>query len=258
MENLVLYEVKDRVGYLTLNRPEKKNALSFEMVSAIKSNIEFAQKDENCKVIVIKSNGDAFCSGADLASLQKLQSNTYDENLADSLHLMELFKLIYLNQKVVITMIQGTAFAGGCGLATIADFCFASRAAKFSYTEVKIGFIPAIVMIFLIRKIGEANAKRLLLSGEIIQADDALKLNLINNVVDDEIIEEYVHDFAIKLCKQNSGNSMMLTKQMIAEVQNMSLDEALMYAANMNAQARSSADCKKGINAFLNKEKLTW
>lgn len=258
MENLALYSVTERVGYITLNRPEKKNALSYEMVTALKQVLQQAENDSQCKVIIIKSNGDVFCSGADLASLQKMQSYTFEDNLSDSVHLMQLFKSIYFHAKPVITLVQGSAFAGGCGLATIADFCFATRAARFSYTEVKIGFIPAIVMVFLIRKVGEANARRLLLSGDIITAEEAAKLNLINDVIDEEIIEEKVHEFALKLCKQNSANSMMLTKKMIAEVQSMTLDEALNYAAKMNAEARASADCQKGIRAFINKEKLVW
>jgi methylglutaconyl-CoA hydratase len=258
MNDLVLYEVKDRVGYVTLNRAEKKNALSFELVDRLKQTLRIAENDENCKVIVLKANGDAFCSGADLASLQKLQTNTYEENLADSTHLMLLFKQIYECPKIIISLVQGAAFAGGCGLATVTDFCFASNTARFAYTEVKIGFIPAIVMVFLLRKIGETQAKKLLLTGNVITGETALQIGLISHLYDETIIEEEVHAFALKLCKQNSAQSMQLTKQMIAQVQSMPLDEALHYAAAQNAKARASNDCKKGIHAFLNKEKLTW
>lgn len=258
MNDLVLYEVKDRVGYVTLNRPEKKNALSYELVDALKHTLKLAEEDEACKVIVLKANGDAFCSGADLASLQKLQTNTYEENLADSTHLMVLFKQIYEGKKVIISLVQGAAFAGGCGLASVTDFCFASNTARFAYTEVKIGFIPAIVMVFLLRKIGETQAKKLLLTGDVIDSETALQMGLISHVYDDTIIEEEVHAFATKLCRHNSAQSMQLTKQMIAEVPNMQLDEALNYAAANNAKARASQDCKKGIHAFLNKERLSW
>ncbi len=258
MNDLVLYEVKDRVGYVTLNRAEKKNALSYELVDALKQTLRFAENDITCKVIVIKANGDAFCSGADLASLQKLQTNTYEENLADSTHLMVLFKQIYECKKIIISLVQGAAFAGGCGLATVTDFCFASNTARFAYTEVKIGFIPAIVMVFLLRKIGETQAKKLLLTGDIINSETALQMGLISHLYDETIIEEEVQAFALKLCKQNSAQSMQLTKQMIGQVQSMPLDEALNYAAAQNATARASNDCKIGINAFLNKEKLTW
>lgn len=256
--DLVLYTVKERVGYITLNRPEKRNALSFEFVQQIKKVFAHAESDENCKVIVIKGNGDAFCSGADLASLQNMQNNTYDENLADSKNLMELFVAIYQSRKVVIAQVEGAALAGGCGLATICDFCFATPESKFAYTEVKIGFVPAIVMVFLIRKVGEQTAKRILLTAEILTAEQAKNFQLINDLFELENIEDEVFAFAQKLCKGTSAQSLALTKQMIDEVQNRSLIDALNYAAEMNAYARQTHDCKKGINAFLNKEKLVW
>jgi methylglutaconyl-CoA hydratase len=256
--NLVLYTLKERVGYITLNRPEKRNALSFEFVQQIKKVFAHAESDENCKVIVFKGNGDAFCSGADLASLQNMQNNTYDENLADSKNLMELFVSIYQSRKIVIAQVEGAALAGGCGLATICDFCFATPESKFAYTEVKIGFVPAIVMVFLIRKVGEQTAKRILLTADILNADQAKNLQLINEVFELEDIEEQVFNFAQKLCKNTSSQSLALTKQMIDEVQNRSLIDALNYATEMNAYARQTSDCKRGINAFLNKEKLVW
>lgn len=258
MENLVLYEVKERVAYITLNRPEKRNALSFEMVTEIKSVYKNALDDSNCKVIVIKANGGTFCSGADLSSLQKLQNNTHEENLNDSKNLAELFKLIYTSSKVTISQVEGFALAGGCGLASVCDFCFASENSTFAYTEVKIGFVPAIVMVFLVRKIGEKNSKEILLTGESLNAEEAKNYNLINTVCSKELIDETVFNFATQLCKNTSAQSLTLTKQMINEIQNKSLDDALDYASEMNAFARKTEDCKKGVSAFLNKEKFSW
>jgi len=258
MQDYVLYEVKNRIGIITLNKPEKRNALNFDFVNEIKEKIRFADADENCKVIVIKSSGEAFSSGADLASLQKMQANTIEQNLEDSNNLKELFHLIYTSKKIVISQVDGPALAGGCGLATICDFVFASTNSKFGYTEVKIGFVPAIVMIFLIRKIGEQNARRLLLTGDIISSERAKEINLIDFVVDKTQLEEEVFSFAQKLCTSTSAQSIQVTKQMINEVQNKSLDEALDYASSMNSQARMTKDCVKGINAFLNKEKISW
>jgi methylglutaconyl-CoA hydratase len=258
MSTLVLYEVKDRVGYITLNRPEKRNALSFEFVQEIKNTFAIAEKDETCKVIVLRATGEAFCAGADLAYLQQLQKNTYEENLADSQHLMELFRMIYRSKKVVISMVNGPALAGGSGLATVCDFSFATPEASFGYTEVKIGFVPAIVMVFLVRKVTEHIAKKLLLTGEVFNAEAALHYGLINEVVEAGFLDEHVHTFATKLCKQASGQSLAMVKEMLDEVQNLSLDEGLLYASKMNANARQTDDCKKGIAAFLNKEKLSW
>jgi|SRR5579859_82298 len=255
---LVLYTAKDRIGYITLNRPEKRNALSQEVVTGLKEAFTRAENDPDVKVVVLQANGDAFCAGADLAYLQQLQKFSFEENLADSNQLKELFLKIYQLQKVVIAKVQGHALAGGCGLTSVCDFVFAVPEAKFGYTEVKIGFIPALVLVFLVRKIGEKQARHLLLSGELTQGEDAKNFGLINFLVPKEKLEDAVLELARKLIGNNSAQSMSLTKQMIDRVQSMTLEEALTYAAKMNAEARASADCKKGINAFLNKQDLSW
>ncbi len=258
MEPLVLYDIKDRIGYITLNRPEKRNALSFDFVQQIKDTFKKAEADVLCKVIVLRANGEAFCAGADLAYLQQLQQNNFDENLADSRHLMELFQLIYNSKKAVIAQVNGAALAGGSGLATVCDFCFATPTSTFGYTEVKIGFVPAIVMVYLVRKVSEKTARQLLLTGDVFTADKALGYGLINEVVEAESLEETVYNFASRLCKQTSAQSLALVKEMLAEVQHLTLEEGLDYATRMNATARATDDCKKGIAAFLNKEKLSW
>lgn len=256
--SLVNYSVKARVGYITLNRPDKRNALSYDLVRDLKEAFSRAETDANVKVVVLNAQGESFCAGADLAYLQQLQNFSYEENLADSQHLKELFLQIYTLKKVVIAQVQGHALAGGCGLATVCDFIFAVPEAKFGYTEVKIGFIPALVAVFLIRKIGEQKARQLLLTGEVINALEALNRGLIYKVVEAIDLEASVFDFAQQLIRSNSAQSMQLTKQLIAEVQSLSLQEALDLAGTMNAQARSTEDCKKGIAAFLNKQDLRW
>ncbi len=251
-------EVKDRIGFITLNRPEKRNALSYEFVGEIKKAFAELENNEQAKVIILRAEGKAFCAGADLAYIQGLQNNTYEENLEDSNHLKELFYAIYTYPKVVIAQIQGHALAGGCGLASVCDFSYTVPEAKFGYTEVKIGFIPAIVKVFLLRKIGEGKAKELLLSGQLYTAEEAKSFGLVNAVIPASELEHHVENFAQQLITQNSGQSMAFTKQMIAEVQEKSLEEGLQYAAEQNAKARASEDCKKGIAAFLNKETPGW
>jgi len=258
MSSLVLYEVKDRTGYITLNRPEKRNALSFEFVNEIKSVFKKAKDDADCKVIVIKAKGEAFCAGADLSYLQQLQKNTDEENKADSNHLAELFRMIYLCPKVVISQITGAALAGGCGLATVCDFSFATPDSTFAYTEVKIGFVPAIVMIFLLRKVNGQTARKLMLTGDIINSETALNYGLIDFVSEANTIEEDVNKFAAKICKQSSSQSISTIKKMLSEAPDLSFEEGLDYSVNMNVKARKTDDCKKGIAAFLNKEKLSW
>ncbi|MBW7468097.1 enoyl-CoA hydratase/isomerase family protein [Pontibacter aydingkolensis] len=254
----VHYELKERIGYITLARSEKRNALNYEVVTQLKKAFAFAEDDEKCKVIVLRAEGKVFCAGADLEYIQQLQENDYHENLADSTHLMELFRLIYTLKKVVIAQIHGHAIAGGCGLAAICDFGFTVPDAKFGYTEVKIGFIPAIVKVFLLRKIGESRAKQLLLTGNLISAAEAEKYGLVHYIVPAEELEDQVFAFAQKLCAENSKQSMEVTKEMIARVQEMSLEDGLQYAAEMNAIARGSEDCQRGIASFLNKEPIRW
>ncbi len=252
--NLIEYNVKDRIGYITLNRPEKRNALNPALVSELENSLEKAESDPDVKVIILKANGTTFCAGADLDYLQQLQKNTFEENIEDSRNLMMLFKKIYLLKKVVIAQVQGHAIAGGSGLVSVCDFSFSVPEANFGYTEVKIGFIPAIVLVFLVRKIGEGKARELLLSGNIISAEEAAKSNLINWIVGEEQLEEQVFTFAQKLCNYNSGSSMSSTKQLLADIHIKELEQHLEQAVLQNAEMRNHPDCKKGIDSFVKKK----
>src|ERR1044071_387724 len=194
--NTVEYEVRDRIGFITLNRPDKRNALDEELIQNLSTTFDRASNDPSVKVIILKANGEAFCSGADLGYLQQLQKFSFDDNLADSTRLKELFLKIYTLNKVVIAQVEGHAIAGGCGLATVCDFIFSVPEAKFGYTEVKIGFIPAIVMVFLVRKIGDQAARQLLLSGNLISASGS---GLVFKISNKETIAAEVIDFAGKL-----------------------------------------------------------
>jgi len=258
MENLVLFEIKDRIAFICLNRPEKRNALSAAMVSALSEAFFKAQESEQVKVIILHAVGSAFCSGADLESLQSLQTNTYDQNVADSEHLSRLFYHIYTSAKPVIAAVQGPALAGGCGLATLADFTFAVPEATFGYTEARIGFIPAIVSVYLQKKLGDTRTRQLLLSAEIMKADKALAQGLVYEIVHPDELLTAATSLAQTLIKQNSAQSMAATKALLLDTANMPLQEALSTAIHANAQARASADCQKGIAAFLNKEKIVW
>jgi methylglutaconyl-CoA hydratase len=258
MEKPILTYSEQSIGHIKLNRPEKKNALNADMVASIKEALEAFVAEEEIKIVVISAEGDVFCSGADLASLQAMQHNTFEENLEDSQLLKSLFSMIYTMPKLVIAAIQGHALAGGCGLATVCDFAFAVPEAKFGYTEVKIGFVPAIVMFFLLRKIGEAKSRELLIQAKLLAANQALDYGLIHEVVTKEILEPTVLDFARKLIQSNSSQAMGMTKQMLAQMPEKNMTDALDYAAAMNAKARATSDCQRGINAFLNKEKITW
>jgi methylglutaconyl-CoA hydratase len=257
-EPLVLYSVGDRVATITLNRPEKRNALNPEMVSLLTEHMLAAAADENVKVIILKANGNTFSAGADLAYLHELQHYTYEENLADSQHLRHLLSSIYSLPKVVIAQVEGHAIAGGCGLTTVCDFVFSIPEANFGYTEVKLGFVPAIVSCFLMRKTSETIAKQLLLTGEVFNARQAYDYGLINYVTNKENIDQKARDFALNLCNTTSANSLMVTKQLIAQTTNPGLAQSLELAVQLNAQVRNSEDFKLGIASFLRKEKINW
>lgn len=256
--NYVEVSISNGIGFITMNRAEKRNALSTELVSELKAAFEAFESDSLVKVIVLRATGEVFCAGADLAYLQRMQGFSEKENLEDSSRLKDLLLKIYTLRKIVIAQVQGHAVAGGCGLASVCDFIVTVPEARFGYTEVRIGFVPAIVMVFLLRKIGEARVKQMLLVGELVSAEEALHLGIVNTIVSREDLESEVTSFAQHLLHSNSINSMMITKQMIAQVQSMPLEEALAFAAEMNAKTRASDDCKKGVSAFLEKRKIIW
>lgn len=255
---MIQYLIENRVGYISINRPDKRNALSPDLIRQLTLTFNNAQEDPNVKVIVLRANGEVFSAGADLAYLQQLQNNTYDENLTDSKHLMNLFNTMHRLQKVIIAQVEGHAIAGGCGLATVCDIVFAVPEAKFGYTEVGIGFVPALVAVFLLRKVGEGNAKDLFLSGRLISATEAHRMGMINYVVPANEIAQAVDKYAQRLCNNAASEALAHTKRLIADLQNLDFDEGLHYAAQQNATARASESCKRGIAAFLNKEKINW
>ncbi len=254
----IKHNIKNRISYITLNRPLKRNALNPQLVNELKEIIKISETDNTVKVIILKAEGKAFCAGADLEYLQKLQSNTYEENFEDSKNLMELYKMIYLSEKVFIAQVEGHAIAGGAGLATVCDFIFSVPEAKYGYSEVAIGFVPAIVSIFLTRKIGEAKSKELLLTGRIISAEEAKEMNIFNFIETKENIQNEVYKFAQKLITKTSSDSLRITKQLIAQIQSVNIEDAFDLTAETNAKSRETDDCKKGISAFLDKKEIKW
>jgi methylglutaconyl-CoA hydratase len=258
MENYLIIEVENRVGTITLNRPEKRNALDETMVNSLKDVFLSLDKNPDVKVIVLKSSGKVFCSGADLAYLQKLQEFTFEQNLADSNNLRSLFELIRSLSKVVIACVKGPTIAGGCGLLSVCDVVFATHESHFTYTEVKIGFVPAIVMVYLVKRIGEGRARELLLSARTFQAQEAHQIGYVHFLHPQEEIDNEVEKYARFLISNNSSNSMAVTKQLFQQGLDMPVEKTLDMAVALNAKTRGSDDCKKGIAAFISKEALSW
>ena len=241
---------------IILNRPTKKNALNNLLIFELTQVFNELDKNDNCRVITLSSSSDAFCSGADLDSLKKMQNQDENANLEDSEKLMNLFKSILYNSKLTIAKVDGAAIAGGCGLATACDIIFASNKAKFGYSEVKIGFVPALVSVFINQRISYTNAKELFLTGSIIDAKKAKNINLVNYLVNSENLEMEVNHFCSKFIKKSSPESVMTTKKLLLKF--MDLENKFEIAKEINAKSRKSKDCIKGIDSFLNKTKINW
>lgn len=252
------YSIEGRNAIVQLNRPEKRNALNKEMAEALKDVFIELNETKEVRCIIIKGHQDAFCAGADLAYLKQLRANSRQENEADSRNLQEMFDCIYRSPKVVMAQVEGPALAGGCGLTAVCDYVFATPEAKFGYTESKIGFVPAIVMVYVLRKFGEGPSRHYFLSGKVIDAKEAKQLGWVFEMVPSEEISNHVLSFANKLASRSSADSIAKIKEMISHVQDNPLNLALEYAVQMNALARETEDCKKGINSFLEKKKLSW
>ena len=247
-----------RICRISLSRPEKRNALDDILVDELTRAFLDASKNSDVKVIVLAGEEKAFCAGADLDYLQRLSAFDFSQNLDDSKKLMRLFHLIYTMRKPVIAEVNGAAIAGGCGLATVCDIVVASENSAFGYTEASIGFIPAIVMTFLVRRIGEGRARELALTGRILSAEEAHALGIVNEIVPHAGLAARVLEIAESLCINGSASSMGLIKEMFSKMDGLNFSDLLEYAANMNAAMRMSEDGKKGMASFLKKEKPKW
>lgn len=243
---------------LTLDRPEKRNALSADLVDALTEALAEAGRDHGVRVVVLTGTGRAFSAGADLDALRALQSASAEANLADSERLARLFGTIYTLPKPVVAKVQGHAIAGGCGLAAVCDFSLVADEAKLGFTETRIGFVPAIVSVFVVRKLGEAAARDLLLRGRLIDAAEAARIGLVTRAVAPSHLDAETDALCHELATETSASAVALTKRLLADVHTMGLAEGLSYAAHLNALARATDDCHAGVAAFLDKTDPPW
>ena len=245
-----------RVATITLNRPEKRNAISFELIDDLLDALDEVSKSEAI-VLILTGAGKAFCSGMDLENLKALLGRTPEQNLQDSETMMRLFRSLYEFPKVTIAAVNGPAIAGGTGLALLCDFTLAVPEAKFGYTEVRIGFVPAIVSTFLLRQVAEKYARDLLLTGRIIGSEEAARMGLINEIVPGETLLTRARELAA-LVVENSASSLRATKQLLTEHARLELDRHIAAAVRENAAIRTTADFREGITSFLEKRKPVW
>ena len=248
----VLYEVRDATAFVTLNRPEKRNALNDELIAELKAALRRADHNDSIRCIVLQGAGADFCSGADLSTLQKLSQASVAENLEDARSLMELFVLIRQLHVPVVAAVRGRALAGGCGLALGCDMVLAERVARFGFPEVKIGFVPAMVMAILRRATSEKVAFELITTGQDITAEEANRLGLVNHVFEGENFEAKVENFARRF-ERLSRSALSLSKRLFYSSEALAFEEALAAGVDVNATARMTEDCRAGVARFLKK-----
>jgi methylglutaconyl-CoA hydratase len=251
-EPVVLVAIEESIARVTLNRPEKRNALNDAVVSELKAALSSVEKNTSVRVVVITGAGHDFCSGADLAALQKISTASVNENVADAQSLMELFLLIRRLRLPVVAVVRGKALAGGCGLATACDLVLAASSARFGYPEVKIGFVPAMVMAILRRNVSEKRAFEMLILGAEIEAQEAERLGLVNKVFPDEHFEEQV-DLYLRGFTRVSSSAVALSKNLLYQMDGLAFADALEAGVDVNVIARMSEDCQEGIARFLKK-----
>lgn len=253
----VLYEEAQGVVTITLNRPDKRNAISYELIDDLLAALSLAARSADCQVVILTGAGKAFCSGMDLEDLRRITSRSHEENLKDSQTMADLFRTIFDFPKPTIAAVNGPAIAGGCGIATMCDFTIASEEAKFGYTEVKIGFVPAIVSTFLIRQVGEKRARDLLLTGRIISAREAQQFGLVTDVVAAHELQQWCRELAGQLM-ESSPSSLKATKELLGGFAEDDLNEHIREAVIDNAHIRTTDDFREGITAFLEKRRPKW
>ncbi len=253
------YSLQNRIATITLNRPERRNALDDVMIKELLEAFNVANRTSEVRIVILTGAGTAFCAGMDLAYLQKYSQLGHNENLEDARNFMRLLQLIYGLKKPVIAAVNGAAMGGGCGLVAASDFVFAAREkAAIGSPEVRLGFLPALILMFLIKRMGEGRAKEFVLRGDILDASAAERKGLVTQIVDDEKLLSVANEFAEKFSRTTSASSILLTKDLFSRFNEMAMADALEYAANLNALTRKTDDFKKGIGAFMKKQRPEW
>ena len=248
----LLTETAESILTITLNRPEKRNALNDALINDLKDALREAENDKSLRAVIIKGAGKDFCSGADLSALQKISESDILENHDDADNLRELFSIIRLVKVPVIAAVHGRALAGGCGLATACDLVLATADARFGYPEVKIGFVPAMVMAILRRNVSEKRAFALATQGFEFDALTAQSFGLINEIFPSEEFETRVNEY-VSVYKKVSRSAVVLSKRLLYQMDGLNFEAALASGVDINTIARLTDDCQKGIEKFLNK-----
>lgn len=256
MYSTLLLDISGQVATITLNRPEKRNAISAAMIAELQTALDEVEKS-HARVVIITGAGKAFCAGMDLELLSAIAQQSPAENQEDSRRIAKMLRRIWSFSRPLIAAVNGAAYAGGCGIATLCDFTLAAPEAKFGYTEVKIGFLPAIVSVFLTRQIGEKRSRDLLLTGRTIDAAEAKAFGLVTEVVPCDQLLNRAQELASTLIEA-SPSSLSRAKRLLISSQAASVDHDLERAILENARIRCTPDFKEGLASFLEKRKPVW
>jgi methylglutaconyl-CoA hydratase len=248
----IIHEVKNNTAFITINRPDKRNALNDRIIIELRDAMLAAEADDQTRVVILRGAGKDFCAGADLAQLEKSAQASVLDNLEGASKMADLFLTMRRLKKPVIAAVHGRALAGGAGLASACDMVIASRSAQFCYTEVKIGFVPAIVMSIARRNLGEKRAFEILATGKTFSAEEAAEIGFINRVCDDAGFEAEVEKYAAEV-SQLSASALMLTKYLLYQIDSMSFEQAIRAGVDLNIIARQTPDCQNSIRKFLSK-----
>ncbi|MFA6234425.1 MAG: enoyl-CoA hydratase-related protein [Bacteroidota bacterium] len=251
-------EDHENIRTIAVNRPAKRNALNAEVVQELQTAFDAAEADDKIRVIVLTGRGGVFCAGADLAYLQQINEYSVLENAEDSRRLMRLMYTIRTSSKATLARVNGHAIAGGCGLALTCDILIAVEDAKFGFTEVRIGFVPAIVMKLLMERCGMGAARELLIRGNLVDAARAKEIGMVNHVVSAERLDEIVGVIAREIATETSPQAVSMTKQLMRDVASLDIADAMSLAAWQNAISRATPDFRTGIESFLKKTKRDW
>ena len=256
MYSTLILETTGQITTITLNRPDKRNAMSAAMIAEIQTALDEIEKSHT-RVVILTGAGRAFCSGMDLEMLAAMAQQSPAENQEDSRRMAKMFRRIWSFSRPMIAAVNGAALAGGCGIATLCDFTLAAPEAKFGYTEVKIGFLPALVSVFLVRQIGEKRTRDLLLTGRIMEAAEAKEMGLVNEIVSVESLLARAKELAEVLIAASPA-SLARAKRLLTSAAAASVDADLERAILENARIRCTSDFKEGLASFLEKRTPVW
>jgi methylglutaconyl-CoA hydratase len=254
--NTIEIQSDDTLALITLNRPQKRNAISAQMIAELLAALNEVESGSE-RVAIITGAGKDFCAGMDLDALNSLATQSPEQNLADARRTAEFFRRLWSFPKPLIAAVNGAALAGGCGIATLCDFTLAVPQAKFGYTEVRVGFIPALVSKFLERQVGEKLARDLLLTARIVGPVEAMAIGLLTRVVPADQLMVSARELATILIA-NSPGSLMATKRLLVRTNEAEIDRCIELAVAESVAIRSTPDFREGLSAFLEKREPRW